>query len=66
MNPIFHVMEVLKTEGYNPCITTIRNGNKFAAIVLKGSWRDYGICESCGHELEDKRFNLCEKCRERK
>jgi len=60
---ISDALEILRCEGIEAKITTIFNGGKNAAIVLPGCWREYGICEKCGRELEDKRYNECGRCR---
>ena len=38
-------------------------GSQRAVIVLGDTWRAFGICEGCGGTLEDRRYKLCERCR---
>ena len=40
-------------------------GRQYAIITMDARWRNLGVCQKCFGELADKRYNMCEKCRDK-
>jgi len=65
MSTLHTVSKLLNENNISHWFGNIYNGADLlhGAIILEKPLRHYGICESCGGKLEDKRFRECEECR---